>query len=124
MIASSLKDSTGDAQVEFLLSKNADPNAKTSGQQTALHFASSKGNLDTVRMLLAKKGSARNKDRRGQLPLHRAAAVGHMPITKLLLESRSPVNASDMDGWTALHHGEEYWNTRVWVVADLSTSCC
>lgn len=73
--------------------------------QNALHFATSKGNLSTVRTLLANKCSARVKDRRGQLPLHRAAAIGSIPIIKLLLEEgKSPVNATDIDGLTALHH--------------------
>ena len=73
--------------------------------QNALHFASSKANLSTVRILLANKCSARVKDKRGQLPLHRAAAVGSVPILKLLLEEgKSPVNATDGDGLTALHH--------------------
>ncbi|PKX94299.1 ankyrin repeat domain-containing protein [Aspergillus novofumigatus IBT 16806] len=74
-------------------------------KQNALHFATSKGNLSTVRTLLANKCSARVKDRRGQLPLHRAAAIGSIPIIKLLLEEgKSPVNATDIDGLTALHH--------------------
>ncbi|KAL4893981.1 ankyrin [Aspergillus ambiguus] len=73
--------------------------------QNALHFASSKGNLSTVRTLIANKCSARVKDKRGQLPLHRAAAIGSSPIIKILLEEgKSPVNATDMDGLTALHH--------------------
>lgn len=103
MIASSIPE--GDALVDLLLGKDADPDMTTTSGQTALHFAASKSNLDTCRKLLAKKASARTKDKRGQLPLHRAAAVGNVPIIKLLLENRSPVNASDSDGMTALHHG-------------------
>ena len=73
--------------------------------QNALHFASSKANISTVRTLIANKCSARVKDIRGQLPLHRAAAVGSVPILKTLLEEgKSPVNATDGDGFTALHH--------------------
>ncbi|EME87577.1 uncharacterized protein MYCFIDRAFT_201177 [Pseudocercospora fijiensis CIRAD86] len=102
MMASSVKD--GDALVDFLFTKRADPDVKTNNGQTALHFACSKSNLDTARKLIAKGASARVKDKRGQLPLHRAAAVGNVPIVKLLLESRSPVNGTDMDGSTALHH--------------------
>lgn len=73
--------------------------------QNALHFATSKSNLSTVRTLIAHKCSARVKDKRGQLPLHRAAAVGSIPILKILLEEgKSPVDAADNDGLTALHH--------------------
>lgn len=103
MIASSIPE--GDALVDLLLGKDADPNVKTNSGQTALHFAASKSHLDTARKLIAKKATTRVKDKRGQLPLHRAAAVGNVPITQLLLENRSPVNASDVDGLTALHHG-------------------
>jgi len=102
MIAASVKD--GEALVDLLLSKGADPNEKNNNGQTALHFASSKSNLDTIKKLLAHKASARVKDKRGQLALHRAAAVGNVPIVKLLLDSRSPLNATDIDGFTALHH--------------------
>lgn len=78
--------------------------SKLTNRQNALHFASSKNNIATVRTLIANKCSARVKDKRGQLPLHRAAAVGSVPILKMLLEEgKSPVNATDGDGYTALH---------------------
>ncbi|GKZ18167.1 hypothetical protein AbraCBS73388_000326 [Aspergillus brasiliensis] len=96
MIASSLKNAEGDPIIDLLLKKGAD---------NALHFATSKANLSTVRTLIANKCSARVKDKRGQLPLHRAAAIGSSPIIKVLLEDgKSPVNATDVDGLTALHH--------------------
>lgn len=104
MIACSLKDDEGEQTIDLLLQKEANVNAQSSNGQTALHFASSKNNLDVARKLIAHKASTRLKDKRGQLPLHRAAAVGSMPIVKLLLENRSPLNASDIDGLTALHH--------------------
>ncbi|EHA17920.1 hypothetical protein ASPNIDRAFT_137276, partial [Aspergillus niger ATCC 1015] len=101
MIASSLKNAEGDPIIDLLLKKGADVSTKSN----ALHFATSKANLSTVRTLIANKCSARVKDRRGQLPLHRAAAIGSSPIIKILLEEgKSPVNATDVDGLTALHH--------------------
>ncbi|KAH8425921.1 ankyrin repeat domain-containing protein [Aspergillus melleus] len=130
MIASSLKNAEGDPIIELLLRKGADVTAKSnSGQvhtipstphpskkksrlltigirtQNALHFATSKANISTVRTLIANKCSARVKDKRGQLPLHRAAAIGSTAIINILLkDGKSPVNATDMDGMTALHH--------------------
>ncbi|KAL4766204.1 ankyrin repeat domain-containing protein [Aspergillus foveolatus] len=105
MIAASLKNAEGDAIIELLLRKGADVNAKSITGQNALHFATSKANISTVRTLLENKCSARVKDKRGQLALHRAAAIGSTPIIQLLLkEGRSPVNATDNDGLTALHH--------------------
>lgn len=128
MIAASLREAEGDPIIDMLLQKGADVNVKSViGQvsiplsppsmlpwtiykitngflQNALHFATSKINISTVRTLIAHKCSARVKDKRGQLPLHRAAAVGSIPIMKTLLEEgKSAVNATDMDGLTALH---------------------
>lgn len=102
MMASSLKD--GDAMVDLLLNKGADPNVKTNNGQTAVHFTASKNNLDAARKLVAHGATARVKDKRGQLPLHRAAAVGNVPIIKLMLQQQSPINATDIDSSTALHH--------------------
>lgn len=93
--------------IDLLEPWNPDANAKTKTDQTALHFASSKGHADVVRKLLAEpfKASARNKDRLNIVPLHRAAAIGSMPIVKLLIEAKSPLNLSDSTGgWTPLHH--------------------
>ncbi|KAL1966465.1 hypothetical protein VTN77DRAFT_4387 [Rasamsonia byssochlamydoides] len=105
MIAASLKNAEGDPIIDLLLRKDADVNMKSNSGQNALHFATSKANLSTVRTLIAHKCSARVKDKRGQLPLHRAAAIGSIPILKILLEEgKSPVNAQDVDGLTALHH--------------------
>jgi 26S proteasome non-ATPase regulatory subunit 10 len=104
MIASSLKGNGGEESVDLLLQKDAEVDAQSFNGQTALHFASSKDNLDIVRKLIEHNASTRKKDKRGQLPLHRAAAVGSMPIVKLLLENKSPLHASDIDGMTALHH--------------------
>ncbi|KAE8152799.1 ankyrin repeat-containing domain protein [Aspergillus avenaceus] len=105
MIAASLRNAEGDPIIDLLLQKEADVSAKSNSGQNALHFATSKGSLSTVRKLIANKCSARVKDKRGQLALHRAAAIGSSPIIKVLLEDgKSPVNATDMDGLTALHH--------------------
>ncbi|KAL4905908.1 hypothetical protein BDW74DRAFT_14289 [Aspergillus multicolor] len=105
MIASSLKNAEGDPIIDLLLRKGADVNVKSTTGQNALHFATSKANISTVRKLLENKCSARVKDKRGQLALHRAAAIGSTPIINVLLkEGRSPVNATDNDGLTALHH--------------------
>lgn len=104
-MACSRKD--GEHMVDLLLSKAADPNAKTNTGQTPLHFCASKSNLDTARTLMAQTppASARVRDRRGQLPLHRAAAAGNVPMMKALLDTgKSPLNATDVDGQTALHH--------------------
>lgn len=105
MIASSLPNAAGLPTVQLLLSRDADVKMTSNTGATAVHFATSKSNVDIVKALLAAGATARVKDKRGQLPLHRAAAAGHLPLVKLLLkEGKSPVNASDRDGLTALHH--------------------
>jgi len=72
----------------------------------ALHFVSSKKNVDLARRLLDAKpsASARVKDKRGQYAIHRAAAVGSAPMVALLLKYKSPLNATDIAGQTPLHH--------------------
>ncbi|MCJ1236522.1 Ankyrin-2 [Varicellaria rhodocarpa] len=102
MIAASLPE--GDELVDLLLKKEADVNVKNYQGQTALHFSTSKTNIDVARKLIAHGASARVKDKRGQLALHRAAAIGSVPMIKLLLEHKSPLNATDVAGYTALHH--------------------
>lgn len=105
MIASSLKDNAGIPAIELLLARGADPKIPSNTGATAVHFATSKGNVDVVKKLLESGASARVKDKRGQLPLHRAAAVGSLPLVRLLLgQGKSSVNATDGDGLTALHH--------------------
>lgn len=105
MISSSLPDDAGLPAVELLLARDADVKIASNNGGTALHFATSKGNVDVVRRLLEAGATARVKDKRGQLPLHRAAAAGNLPLVKILLEKgKSPVDATDMDGLTALHH--------------------
>lgn len=81
------------------------PDLKTNtSHQTALHFVSSKKNLDTARLLIENKASTRVRDRRGQYPIHRAAAVGSAPMVNLLLRNLSPLNPTDVEGFTPLHH--------------------
>ncbi|EEH21138.1 hypothetical protein PABG_03369 [Paracoccidioides brasiliensis Pb03] len=105
MIAASLKNEEGDPIIELLLQKEADVNIKSTAGQNAIHFATSKNNVSTVRLLLSHKCSARVKDNRGQLALHRAAAIGSIPILNMLIEEgKSPLNTTDIDGATALHH--------------------
>ena len=53
----------GDAkEIEALLAKGADVNAKTAYGVTALHFAADKGHLDAVKVLLKHKASVNVKD--------------------------------------------------------------
>lgn len=105
MIAASLPSDGGLATIDLLLARDAEVKIQSNNGGTALHFATSKQNVDVVKKLLNSGASARVKDKRGQLPLHRAAAVGNMPLVKLLLSTgKSPVDATDMDGSTALHH--------------------
>ncbi|OIW34458.1 ankyrin [Coniochaeta ligniaria NRRL 30616] len=104
MIAASVKD--GEKIVDLLLSKGADVNEKNNSGQTALHFVTSKNNIDLARKFFELKppASARVRDKRGQYALHRAAAVGSVPMINLLVKNKSPLNATDVAGYTALHH--------------------
>ncbi|KAG5655030.1 hypothetical protein KAF25_000235 [Fusarium avenaceum] len=111
MISASVPDS--EAVLKLIISKDADVNLKSKTQphswtnlniQTALHFVSSKKNLDIGRILIDNGASTRVRDRRGQYPIHRAAAAGSAPIVNLLLKNKSPLNPADNEGYTPLHH--------------------
>ncbi|CAJ0546402.1 Ff.00g098750.m01.CDS01 [Fusarium sp. VM40] len=102
MISASVPDS--ETVLKLIISKDADVNLKNSAGQTALHFVSSKKNLDIGRILIDNGASTRVRDRRGQYPIHRAAAAGSVPIVNLLLKNKSPLNPADNEGYTPLHH--------------------
>eukprot|EP00013_Stygamoeba_regulata_P003947 CAMPEP_0177635414 /NCGR_PEP_ID=MMETSP0447-20121125/3889_1 /TAXON_ID=0 /ORGANISM="Stygamoeba regulata, Strain BSH-02190019" /LENGTH=155 /DNA_ID=CAMNT_0019137201 /DNA_START=100 /DNA_END=567 /DNA_ORIENTATION=- len=69
---------------------------------TALHYACSNGDVQTVRFLLTRGASPNAATSAGKVtPLHRAAMKGHVEIVGLLLNSGADAAAVDADGLTA-----------------------
>jgi ankyrin repeat protein len=61
----------------------ADPNATDALGRTALHLASDRGHLPTVKGLLARGVELNARDRAGDTPLARAALRGRVDVVKV-----------------------------------------
>jgi predicted nuclease of predicted toxin-antitoxin system len=72
--------------------------AKNNFGETALHIASSKGNLESTLLLMAEGASCNEPDQDGKTPLHIAALGRHTMVLNSLLEARADVNAMDKRG--------------------------
>ena len=93
-----------DMIVDTLLRAGADPNARVSGEQTALIIASKNGNSDCVRTLLEDKRTDLNmRGERGRPALSFACYGGHDEVVQMLLSRKDcGVNEEDESGSTAL----------------------
>ncbi|KAH0564724.1 hypothetical protein GP486_001886 [Trichoglossum hirsutum] len=94
------------AEVQLLLEKGTDVNARDKGGMTALHWVSYKGH-ETVAQLLLEKGANVNAVNcsDGSTALHYAVERGHEVVAQLLLEKGANVNAVNCyNGKTVLHY--------------------
>lgn len=94
------------AEVEALLARGADVNAKKSGL-TPLHVAVQEWKKDIAEFLLF-KGANVNADGTYGTPLHLAARYGVQPIADVLLAKGADVNAKNSDGDTPLRVAEKF----------------
>ncbi|KAK4077003.1 uncharacterized protein Triagg1_3970 [Trichoderma aggressivum f. europaeum] len=70
--------------------------------------ASSRGDVDMVRILLLAGAEADSKDIVfGRTALSWASAGGHMAVAEFLLQMAADVNSQDNDGWTPLRRASE-----------------
>lgn len=68
------------AGVELLIQHGASVLARTSAQDTAMHWAALKGNIDILALLLAAGGDVNAAGDVGNRPLHLAAAADHSEV--------------------------------------------
>jgi 26S proteasome non-ATPase regulatory subunit 10 len=101
--------------VKELVGSGADVTAANDRDQTALHYAASKGKVEIGQLLISKGADINARDKANQLPLHRAATTGAIPFIRLILASESTgsfkkprLNLQDRAGNTPLHLGRSY----------------
>ena len=90
------------AEVNRLLRKGANPNAKDGNDYTALYFAAHKGHKDVVLLLLEKGADVNAAGNTKYTPLHGAAMGGHTDIAELLISKGADVNARSVHGMSPL----------------------
>lgn len=93
----------GDAnQVQRLLSKGADVNARDGAGFTPLFYAAHKGHTQVSEILIAGGANVNAKDSYDNTPLHYAAVSGRYDVCKLLIAKGANVNAQNLMGGTPL----------------------
>jgi hypothetical protein len=90
-----------------------DVHQQTSYGETALHYATSHGQMDIMRILLDAEASTAVKDKEGLVPLHHAALNGSVDGVQLLVERGADVNTLDGMGRTPLEQAKARNNAPV-----------
>lgn len=102
-----------DMMVHLLLERGANPEAKNSGQATALICAAEEQFEEIVELLLRYKARVDARDQWEWTPLHRAQVKQESElVTKLLLDYKADVEARCQKQRTPLHGAAEWGNTR------------
>lgn len=104
------ENSTSPAIIERLIHRRANVSARNHQDQTPLHLACSKGNVDSVIVILEHGADIKASDSKGLNALHYAAQSGKQEITQHLLSHVASVDfvalmaSRDKLGRNALHH--------------------
>ena len=93
--------------MQALLERGADVNARSKDGGTALMFASAKGHTETVKALLKSNANANAKDQFGQTALIYAVRYGHAKTVKALLAGGADVHVKSDRGVTPLLLAQE-----------------
>lgn len=89
--------------VEELLEKDADLNARDCFGDTPLIYACANNRTEILRLLIQKGADVRSKGKGGRTALHLAAEKGHAEMVSQLIKSGAFVNAQNEKGMTPLH---------------------
>ncbi|KAF7661674.1 hypothetical protein LDENG_00254840, partial [Lucifuga dentata] len=92
-------------KVASLLAKKGASAAKLDSEgKSALHVATSRGQIDCLSVILAHGADLSVTDAAGFTPLHLAVKNNHVECCKKLIQSKCAIDAVDSSGKTALHH--------------------
>lgn len=102
-------------QLQSLLKKGVDVNAKGTNGETALWMAAGAGHTEIVEALLERGADVNVKDKAyGATALYMAAQEGHTNAVKVLLESKANVNIKrEINGVTALMMAVQKGHTEI-----------
>ena len=84
-----------------------DIDAHNFDQWTSLHYATSEGHFDIIKILLSYKCDVNCTTSSKRTPLHIACIRGYSKIVDLLLSSGCDINAQDMEGNTPTHYATQ-----------------
>jgi len=108
---------------EVLLKAEANPLATDMDHWNAMHYAASKGNVDTVRMLSGHKQLIDVINNKGRTPLMEAARVPndfdsykqecYVKVCEILVKAGADLFAKDVEGWNVMHFVAKGGNTEM-----------
>ncbi len=89
--------------VEYLLENKADIKAENKNEQTAMHYASMKGDIPTVKVLLSRGAEVEKPDNKGYTPAICAAQFGHTALLEFYKRTGADLFHLDKEKHTLLH---------------------
>jgi ankyrin repeat protein len=100
-------------EIQDLVAKGGDLEARDSLGSTPLILASGKGLVDVVKLLLSKGVDVNAQNQDGATALMTASAEGKLDVVKLLLEKGAKIDALDKAGSSALVYARQDQNKDV-----------
>jgi Ankyrin repeats (3 copies) len=91
-----------DLATHLIVEHSEHVNARSDGQDTAMHAAAAGGNTDILSLLLEHDADVDSRDRFGSTSLHLASYSGALSVGQYLLDHGADINARDEDDWTPL----------------------